>query len=216
MTVLAIDTAAPVIGAGVLHAGQLVQRTARTPRAAEQSLVPWIAELCAEAGVTVQDLTGVAVAVGPGSFTGLRVGIATAVGVAQALGIPVWPSPSLAHRATALADRARVLALLDARKGRFYAAAYRNGKLRHGPADVPIEVALGWMRAPFTATGEGALLAGVPVLLAGGLLAAEAEEPALGELARRAEEAFARGEGVPAVEVVPVYVREPDAVPRRS
>jgi tRNA threonylcarbamoyladenosine biosynthesis protein TsaB len=213
MTVLAIDTAAPVIGAAVLHDDRLFVRTARAPRAAERELVPWIADLCAEAGVSVRDLTGVAVAVGPGSFTGLRVGIATAVGLAQALGVPVWPGPSLEHRATLL-EESRVLALLDARKGRFYGAAYGHGRLRKGPADVPIEVALGWMRPPFFATGEGALLAAAAVLLAGGLVAADAEEPAVGELARRAAEAFARGGGVPAVEVVPVYVREPDAVPR--
>jgi tRNA threonylcarbamoyladenosine biosynthesis protein TsaB len=215
MAILAIDTAAPVIGAAVLHAGQLVQRTARTARAAERELVPWIGALCAEAGVTVQDLTGVAVAVGPGSFTGLRVGIATGVGVAQALGIPVWPGPSLEHRATAVAEP-RVLALLDARKGRFYAAAYKDGTLREGPADVPIEVALGWMRPPFFATGEGAILAGAAVLLAGGIIAAEAEEPAVAELARLAAQAFARGEGHPAIDIVPVYVREPDALPHKG
>ena len=66
MTVLAIDTAAPVIGAAVLHEDRIVTRTARAPRAAERELVPWIADLCAEAGVEVRDLTGVAVAVGPG------------------------------------------------------------------------------------------------------------------------------------------------------
>ncbi len=193
--VVAIDTAGPVIGVAVRSGDATFARTARIDRGSDRVIVPWIEELCAAARITVQEVGGVAVAVGPGRFTGIRVGIATATGLAQALGVHVWPGPSLHHRALRV-DAPRVLALLDARKGRVYAAAYDEGRLVSGPADVPLDEARRWLRAPFVTT--------------------DPDSPAVDILARLGAEGLARGEGVAATDVVPVYLRDADVLPLRS
>jgi tRNA threonylcarbamoyladenosine biosynthesis protein TsaB len=194
-SVVAIDTAGPVIGVAVRRGDEIRARRSRIDRGAEQVIVPWIGELCAEIRIEIADLGGVAVAVGPGRFTGIRVGIATATGLAQALGVPVWPGPSLDHRAWAV-DAPRVLAQLDARKGRVYAAAYESGRLVRGPADVPPEEARSWMREPFVTT--------------------DPDDPAIEVLARLAADGLAKGGGVAATAVVPVYLREADVLPLRG
>jgi tRNA threonylcarbamoyladenosine biosynthesis protein TsaB len=188
-SIVAIDTAGPVIGVAVRHGDATFARTAEIDRGTDRILVPWIEELCAEAGIAVRELGGVAVAVGPGRFTGIRVGIATATGLAQALGVRVWPGLSLEHRALR-AQAPRVLAVLDARKGRVYAAAYEEGVLTVGPADVPLDEARGWLRQPFVTT--------------------DPNDPAIEVLARLGAEGLSLGGGVAATEVVPLYVREAD------
>jgi len=90
-------------------------------------LTPTIGELLEGTGVEASDLNGIVVGSGPGSFTGVRVGAATAKGMAWALGIPLWGLSSLAGAAAAVEDeplRPR-LVLFDARSDRVYAAAYR-------------------------------------------------------------------------------------------
>lgn len=95
-------------------------------------LVPRIGELLKEVGSAFADLTGVVVGAGPGSFTGVRVGVATAKGLAWALGLEFWAFSSLAGAAMGLEEeslRPR-LVLFDARGDRLYAAAYRM--VHHG------------------------------------------------------------------------------------
>lgn len=214
MNVLAIDTVAPVIGVAVRRDGRTVQRVLRQQRGAEALLLPWIRALCAEMGLAPADLDGVAVAHGPGSFTGLRVGLATAVGLASGLGVPVWPAMSLAARARRASGEGPVLALLDARKGRVYGAWYpRPGAPAVGPLDVPPEEALEWATEPFVATGEGALAWEEAVRAAGGRIASAADDPAVDVLARMGEEALGRGDGCDPLDVGPLYLRAPDAKP---
>jgi len=214
VNVLAIDTVAPVIGVALRHDGQTVQRVLRQQRGAETLLVPWILALCEEACVARTDLDGIAVAHGPGSFTGLRVGLATAMGLAAGLGIPVWPALSLAARARRATGKLPVLAMLDARKSRVYAAWYpAPGEPATGPGDVPPEEALRWATAPFVATGEGALAWRSLVLAAGGQIADDADDPAVDVLAEMGEEALSRGDGRDPIDVGPLYLRAPDAKP---
>jgi len=90
------------------------------------ALLPLIQELLGEAGVTLDAVTGLALADGPGSFTGLRVGAAVAKALVQARGLPLWTAPSLLVRAGGVAGPDQtVLALADALRGDVYAAAYR-------------------------------------------------------------------------------------------
>ena len=70
MRVLSVDTAGPVVGVGLVWDGQVSVRTERVRRGAEALLVPWAQALLAERGGAFKDLDGVAVARGPGAFTG--------------------------------------------------------------------------------------------------------------------------------------------------
>lgn len=211
MKVLAVDTAGPVAGVALWVDGTVHERVERVTRGAETRLVPWAEALCAEAGVGMGELDGIAIAVGPGAFTGLRVGLATGLGWATALGLPVWPDSSLVTRAARVGGDAPVWVALDARKGRLYAAVVAAGEVVQGPGDVPPEEALGWMDGPFVATGEGALVVREALEARGGRIVADADHPAVDALARRGALAFARGEGVAANEVLPTYLRDADA-----
>jgi tRNA threonylcarbamoyladenosine biosynthesis protein TsaB len=210
--VLDIDTAGPVIGVALRAGGRTEHRTERVIRGSEARLVPWAIELAAAAGLTLAELDVVAVGAGPGAFTGLRVGLAMACGVAQAAGIPVWAGSTLESRAWQHRGSAPVLALLDARKGRVYAAVFdASGGLLSGPGDVDPEVALAWMRRPFVATGEGALVYREAIEAAGGRVAERADDPGVVALAELGERAWSRGEAVAAEAVRPTYLRAPDA-----
>ena len=145
MRLVAFDTAGPVIGVAVTDGSRRIVRTERVTRGAEARLVPWAVAACAELGFELGALDGVAVAVGPGAFTGIRVGLATACGLAQALDVPVWPGDSLATRAARARTDAPVLAALDARKGRVYAALHApDGSVLRPAADVDPDVAFAW------------------------------------------------------------------------
>jgi len=83
--------------------------------------------LFARAGVRPQDLAGIAVGTGPGSYTGLRVGVATAKGLARGLGVPLRGEPSLTAAAAGALSEAQPegLVAFDARRGNLYAGVYR-------------------------------------------------------------------------------------------
>jgi tRNA threonylcarbamoyladenosine biosynthesis protein TsaB len=217
--IVAFDTAGPVVGVGLWDGARVCCRIERVQRGTEALLLPWAVELAAEAGLRLADLDAVAVAHGPGAFTGLRVGLATAAGLALASGVPLWSGCSLRSRAErVLAAGLPVLAMLDARKDRVYAASYGvDGELAHAAEDVPPEQAIGWMRGPFVATGEGARVYGTLVRDAGGVLAEQLDDPAVDVLVRQAVSGLERGEGRSPVEVRPLYLRAPDAkVPKQE
>lgn len=92
-------------------------------------LMPAIDRMLKDASLTIKDLDGIAVSLGPGSFTGLRIGIATAKGLAQGLNIPVVGIPTLDGLVFNLFNcKDLVCPILDARKGEVYCALYKNGK----------------------------------------------------------------------------------------
>ena len=90
MRVLAIDTATTALVTGVVDTatGQSTERVLEDTRAHNELLIPTITEVLAEAGMEYSDLEAVVTGVGPGPFTGLRVGMATASALADALSIP--------------------------------------------------------------------------------------------------------------------------------
>lgn len=214
MLVVGIDTAGPVVGVSLWDGARVFERTQRIRRGAEALLLPWLEELCQEAGVQPADITGVGVSAGPGAFTGLRVGMSTAAGLAFSLNVPLWSGSSLVSRGRRVFDGTPLLVLLDARKSKVYGQGFdEQMNVLGGPADVPPEEALSWMEGPFFATGEGAIVYREKVEAAGGTVLASAADPSVGALAQMAAEGIARGEGAPATQLSPVYLRPPDAKP---
>lgn len=142
MTLLAIETATDMVGAALLRDdGGGAERMHLGGRAHAELLAPAIEEVCAVSGCAVADVDVVAVDVGPGLFTGLRVGVATAKALAQALGIGVLGVGSLDVLAVAAAAAlgaaagaegssgavpiGAIAAVVDARRGEVFVAAYR-------------------------------------------------------------------------------------------
>jgi tRNA threonylcarbamoyl adenosine modification protein YeaZ len=202
-TVLAIDTATPAVTAGVVRPGPsgvdvLAERVTVDARAHAEQLTPNVLGALADAGLAMADLGAVVVGCGPGPFTGLRVGMATAAAYAHALGIPVHGVCSL--DAIGVDTTGEVLVVTDARRREVYWARYRDGVRVAGPAvaraaDVPVDV---------------------------GAVAGSPDHAALFELPRQAPtyptasglvRAVAWGPGEPAP-LVPMYLRRPDAKPQ--
>lgn len=97
-----------------------------SPRAHLRLLFPALEECAARAGVRLRDLEGVAVTAGPGSFTGLRLGIVTARTLAWTLGCPAVAVDTLEALALNIPEAPRVVAGLDARRGEIFAASFRT------------------------------------------------------------------------------------------
>lgn len=216
--VLALETSTSQAAVALVEQGQLVLTRAHTrPKQSAERLLPLIAELLDEAGWSRQSLDRIGVSLGPGSFTGLRVGIACAQGLALGLGIPllgVTALRAMARAVPAAVEGTRV-ALLDARRDELFCGAYGPGwdapellepiALPRESAEQHIEERL---RGPLVWIGSGlGLLARAP-----GFSSPEADEPsahAVGLLA----EALDPVQCPP----IPVYVRDAGAtlpVPR--
>ncbi|WP_425004002.1 tRNA (adenosine(37)-N6)-threonylcarbamoyltransferase complex dimerization subunit type 1 TsaB [Mycolicibacterium sp. S3B2] len=200
--VLAIDTATPAVTAGVVRCDEsgdevLAERVTVDARAHAEQLTPNIVGALSDAGLAADRLDAVVVGCGPGPFTGLRVGMATAAAFGHALGIAVRGVCSL--DAIAAGTTGDVLVVTDARRREVYWGRYRDGVRVDGPAvnaatDVP--------------AGAGAV-AGSP------------EHAALFELPRLAPVYPSAAGLVAAVAdwdvepqpLVPLYLRRPDAKP---
>ena len=186
-TVLAIDTATPAVIAAVLRredAGRidvLAQRVTVDAHAHAEQLTPNIVAAVADASLTMADIDAVVVGCGPGPFTGLRIGMATAAAFGHALGIPVYGVCSL--DAIGGQTTGEVLVVTDARRREVYWARYRDGVRIDGP-------------------GVGAMTA---VVVDGAELVADAQPSPAGLVA-----AVGDWESEP-LPLVPLYLRRPDA-----
>lgn len=137
MLVLALDTATPASSAALVKVTDdwmegVVERRTVDPRAHGENLAPQIAETLAEAGASPSDLGAIVAGLGPGPFTGLRVGLATAESMGQALGIPTYGVCSLDALGRA-AGPGHVLVATDARRHEVYFATYVDGARTFGP-----------------------------------------------------------------------------------
>jgi tRNA threonylcarbamoyl adenosine modification protein YeaZ len=121
---LAIDTAAPRLALAVLRDGDRVDTHVEDMATGQaERLFPALEELLSRAGVTYTDLTRIAVTTGPGSFTGLRIGLSAARGLGLALSIPVVGIPSLLALSL-VAQCDPVAVLLDAKRGEAYVQTF--------------------------------------------------------------------------------------------
>ena len=134
MSILAIDTASMVSSVAVASEDKLLaELTVQTRLTHSETLLPHIQEVLVMAGVKKETLAGIAVSIGPGSFTGLRIGLATAKSIAYALHLPLLGVSTLEALAWHFpVPGVYIAALLDAQKGNAYAAlyAYENGTMK--------------------------------------------------------------------------------------
>ncbi|WP_305786174.1 tRNA (adenosine(37)-N6)-threonylcarbamoyltransferase complex dimerization subunit type 1 TsaB [Symbioplanes lichenis] len=159
MLVLALDTATPAVTAALAEVGDggllrgLGERRTVDPRAHGELLAPQVRLVLQEAGRTAREVGAVVAGLGPGPFTGLRVGLATAAAMGQALGVPTYGVCSLDALGRA-AGPGRVLVATDARRREVYYAVYEDG-VRVGEPDVgkPADLHVTADRA----VGEGAV-----------------------------------------------------------
>lgn len=209
MFVLAVDTATPATSAAVAHVdetGVEVRATERVvdPRRHGEELAPLITTVLDKAGIAPGDLSAIVAGVGPGPFTGLRVGLVTAAAMGHALAVPTYGVCSL--DALGATTTGRVLAATDARRREVYWAVYDNGTRVDGPAvDKPAALAVDDVTA---AVGDGALLyaevLGLPV----------SSEPRYPDLEAMITVAADRVRaGAPTEQLTPLYLRRPDATP---
>jgi len=125
---LGIDTATDVASVALVRPGgrEPLEEHLLGARRHAAALVPMLESLLRRAGASLDDVRGVALSDGPGSFTGLRVGAAMAKALVHARQLPLWVAPSLLVRAAGVAQDGRlVLAISSALRGEVYAAAYR-------------------------------------------------------------------------------------------
>jgi tRNA threonylcarbamoyladenosine biosynthesis protein TsaB len=222
MLLLAMDTATAQVGVAIGDGGSVrgEMRLVGSRRHAEQ-LAPAIRSLCVDTGVRLDQLGAIAVGIGPGLFTGLRVGVTTAKVMAQVLRVPVVAVPTLDLVAYPLRHAHRtVVALIDARRKEVFSAWYRpvpGGVQREGDYAVgPIADVV----ADIEATGEEVLLAGDGaeryraqldgldrVELAGG----DFDAPSTAALVELATARAMREEFTTPWEVRPMYLRASDA-----
>jgi tRNA threonylcarbamoyladenosine biosynthesis protein TsaB len=168
MNILALDTSDSVISAALSFGGGTGHIEADSGSRHSELLMDLIDGLFKTAPVKREDLELVACMKGPGSFTGLRIGFSTAKGLSLALGIPLVAVPTLDCMAYNLSIwPGIVLAVMDAKKGCFFAAFYRHGKLLSGYLDASPALILGELKALRLSPGEPLALTGpgMPLLL---------------------------------------------------
>jgi tRNA threonylcarbamoyladenosine biosynthesis protein TsaB len=128
MNLLAIETATEACSVALIHGQELIARSEIAPRRHTELVLPMADALLAEAGIDRHALDAIAVGRGPGAFTGVRLGVSLAQGMALGLDLPVITISSLAALAleAPAEDGAAILAVIDARMGEIYAASYRR------------------------------------------------------------------------------------------
>lgn len=128
MKILGIETATSILSLAIVDEGELfIDYTRCIGLRHSSELMPAIVRIIEENGLTIKDIDGLSVSLGPGSFTGLRIGLATAKGLAQALNIPLVGIGTLDGLASNLLFPNRIICpILDAPKAEVYTALYRT------------------------------------------------------------------------------------------
>ncbi|MCY7353549.1 MAG: tRNA (adenosine(37)-N6)-threonylcarbamoyltransferase complex dimerization subunit type 1 TsaB [Lysobacter sp.] len=220
MKLLAFETATEACSVALWIDGEVRERFAIAPRQHAELALPWADALLADAGIAKSQLDVIAVGRGPGAFTGVRLAIALAQGVALALDRPVVPISTLAVLAASLAPpqsqgKQHILAAIDARMGEIYFGAFARDGIdvialsdeavtKPNLAVVPDSIELWSGVGTGFAAADGALLTHLQTRLASVDATAL---PHAADLARLAALAFARGEAVSAERAEPAYLR---------
>lgn len=227
MNLLAFELSTEACSVAVLAGGEVRERHEVAPRKHAEYALPWAEALLAEAGIAKSQLDAVAVGRGPGAFTGVRLGISIAQGIALALDLPAVPVSTLRALALALrasplgaGDGAHVLAAIDARMREVYVARFRLAIDADGMLDAILDgdesvIPPDAVPAPDgdgpwygVGTGFGALEGALRQRFADRLVAIDAEAlPHAADVARLAAAALRRGEGIAPERLEPAYLR---------
>ncbi|MFL5846839.1 MAG: tRNA (adenosine(37)-N6)-threonylcarbamoyltransferase complex dimerization subunit type 1 TsaB [Solirubrobacteraceae bacterium] len=214
---LVIDTATPATVIGVATPGGEVHERRHEPAAGERpghvaQVLALAEEALGEAGLGYRDLLRIGVGVGPGSFTGLRIGIATARALSGATGTEVAPISSLGALAVAAGDDS-VLAVLDARRGEAFVARWHRGRQVDAPRAVRPEDLAEAAEHATLAVGDGAVRFREQLEPSG--VKVPDDDSGLHRIgARGLLKLVASARSVDRHALVPDYVRSPDAKPR--
>jgi tRNA threonylcarbamoyladenosine biosynthesis protein TsaB len=220
VNVLGFDTATAATSACVRRAdGEVFERVPSAERLADppghaRELMPAVASVLDESGLELSELDAIAVGVGPGSFTGLRIGVSTARGLARSADVELRPVSSLAALAAGI-PAAWKLPVLDAKRGEVFAALYEESE----PVWDPLVARPEELAARAAESGKAPLASGDGSLRFQGVLEAagiRVEPEASRAHVVRALHVCRLGAAAPAAPpdaVVPDYLRLPDAKP---
>lgn len=217
MNLLAIETATEACSVALLHGGALIDRSEMAPRRHAELVLPMAEALLSEAGIARKQLDVIAVGRGPGAFTGVRLAISVAQGLALALDIPVVTVSSLAALAMqAPHNGAATLAVIDARRSEIYAGVFRfdaNGLA--DPLDEERVIAASELPLPEAAawnvlgSGWNAYRDVISERLPDAPRWTDGHRyPQACDVARLAGPLFAAGNALPPEQALPVYLRD--------
>jgi tRNA threonylcarbamoyladenosine biosynthesis protein TsaB len=223
-TLIAIETSTESCSAALLRDGVLTERSELAPRRHAELILPMIESLLDESGVSRRQLDAVAVGRGPGAFTGVRLAISVAQGLALALDIPVVPVSSLAALAHAAPARtgAAILAVIDARMGEIYAGCFE--RTANGLVDAITEESVSHAEELVVPRVDSIVGSGWAVyaevlasrLPSAPLFADGARYPQARAIAQLAAPQFAAGRSVAPELALPVYLRDKVALTLRE
>ncbi|WP_292084867.1 MULTISPECIES: tRNA (adenosine(37)-N6)-threonylcarbamoyltransferase complex dimerization subunit type 1 TsaB [unclassified Brevundimonas] len=215
MKVLIVDTALGACSAGVVEDGRLLGlRTELMTKGHQERLAGMARDAVAEAGGGFGAVDRIGVTVGPGSFTGLRVGLAFAQGLGAALDRPVVGVSTLDALAASSPATGLVAAVIDARRGQVYARLFRDGVAMGAAEALPLDVAVD--RILQAAAGNAPALVGSGALLLAEAFPDHLADAVIRPLAAPPPETLASltATADPTTALPrPLYLRAPDATP---
>jgi tRNA threonylcarbamoyladenosine biosynthesis protein TsaB len=215
---LAFDTSTEACSVALSIDGDIRERYEVAPRRHTELVLPWADALLADAGIAKGALDAIAVARGPGAFTGVRLAVAMVQGMALALDKPVIPVSTLAVLALRAGDvgDAPILAAIDARMGEVYFGTFRRNAddllqaLSEEWMATPVQPKLA-LSSPWNGVGSGFAAAdgALRSVLGNALLSCDAAAlPHAADVARLAAIAWVRGEAIAPDRLEPAYLRD--------
>ncbi|WP_047440095.1 MULTISPECIES: tRNA (adenosine(37)-N6)-threonylcarbamoyltransferase complex dimerization subunit type 1 TsaB [Aeromonas] len=219
LKILAVDTATEACSAALLVGDKLFSRWEEAPRDHTRKILPMVQAVLEDAGISLSDLDAIAFGRGPGSFTGVRIGISVAQGLAFGAGVPLIGISTLAAMAQGayrLDGAQQVLTAIDARMNEVYFGRYEliDGRMQLVGDEVVSEPAAlvdvrGKLAGPVTCVGTGFETYGETLSgLADELAVSQVRFPAAEDMLPLARAAWLAGEAVPVDQATPVYLRD--------
>ncbi len=219
LKILAVDTATEACSAALLVGDTLFSRWEEAPRDHTRKILPMVQAVLDDAGITLSDLDAIAFGRGPGSFTGVRIGISVAQGLAFGVGVPLIGISTLAAMAQGayrIDGAEQVLTAIDARMNEVYFGRYEliDGRMQLVGDEVVSDPAAlvdarGKQAGPVTCVGTGFETYGETLsALADEWAVSQVRFPAAEDMLPLARAAWLAGEAVPVEQATPVYLRD--------